>query len=106
MSCFLYVLLCKNSHYYIGVTNDLIRRLEEHATGKGAKYTKTYGVYSLVFLRLYNDKGEAMRQEKFFKKLGRKQKEGYINQDKTKLITEKWIETYKLRERPLIKGML
>lgn len=36
-----YILECNDGSYYTGITTDLIRRIIEHNSGKGAKYTKT-----------------------------------------------------------------
>ncbi|MBB5395135.1 GIY-YIG nuclease family protein [Mucilaginibacter sp. AK015] len=37
-----YVLLLKNAHFYVGITDNLQRRIAEHFAGKGAEYTKRY----------------------------------------------------------------
>lgn len=37
-----YVLLLKNAHFYVGITDNLQRRMAEHFAGKGAEYTKRY----------------------------------------------------------------
>ena len=34
-----YVLLCSDNSYYVGVTDDLTRRAQEHNQGKGAAWT-------------------------------------------------------------------
>ena len=36
-----YILECKDGSYYTGITTDIARRIKEHNSGKGAKYTKT-----------------------------------------------------------------
>ena len=35
-----YILICQDGSYYIGSTNDLFQRIQDHAEGKGAAYTK------------------------------------------------------------------
>ena len=40
MKLIVYILECSDCSLYTGNTNDLERRLEEHRTGRGAKYTK------------------------------------------------------------------
>jgi len=37
---FVYVLECAGGKLYTGITNDLARRFDRHATGKGAIYTR------------------------------------------------------------------
>ena len=39
---------------YIGVTNSLQKRLEEHRNGSGSEFVKTYGVYRLVYVEPYD----------------------------------------------------
>lgn len=36
----MYILQCKDDSYYVGSTNDLPKRIEEHKQGMGAEYTK------------------------------------------------------------------
>ncbi|MDH5680208.1 MAG: GIY-YIG nuclease family protein, partial [Spirochaetota bacterium] len=36
-----YLLECADNSYYCGVTNDLNKRLTDHNSGKGAKYTRS-----------------------------------------------------------------
>lgn len=51
MSCsWVYILKGFNDYYYVGTTDRLIRRLKEHATGKGAKTTKQFKYNELVGL--------------------------------------------------------
>lgn len=37
-----YVLLLQNAHFYIGITDNLKRRIAEHFAGRGAAYSKRY----------------------------------------------------------------
>lgn len=41
---FIYVLKLENRKYYVGKTNDLLRRFNEHQNGNGAEWTKKYKV--------------------------------------------------------------
>ena len=52
--------------YYVGYTNNLIRRLEEHNRKKG-KYTDAGIPWVLVYSEVFLDKKEAMDREKFIK---------------------------------------
>jgi hypothetical protein len=38
----IYILLCDEQKYYIGRTNNLIKRLKEHISGNGSEWTKKY----------------------------------------------------------------
>ena len=47
---------------YIGVTNDLIRRLYEHREGLAEGFTKKYGVHRLVYFAEFDDIENAIRR--------------------------------------------
>ena len=53
---------------YIGVTNFLPKRLEEHRNGKGSKFVKDYGVYRLAYVAAYERAEEAIAREKLLKR--------------------------------------
>jgi putative endonuclease len=53
---------------YIGVTNSLQKRLEEHRSGKGSEFVKKYGVYRLVYIESYERAEEAIAREKQLKR--------------------------------------
>ena len=53
---------------YIGVTNDLIRRVYEHKTKAAESFTKKYDVDRLVYFEQFDDIENAIRQEKRLKK--------------------------------------
>ena len=77
---YLYVLLCADGTYYTGITKDTKRRLHEHnKTKRGAKYTRTRRPVQLVYVERFSLHGEALRAERRFKRLTRKQKEEVIN---------------------------
>jgi putative endonuclease len=56
---------------YIGVTNDLRRRMEEHRLGKGSEFVKQYGVTRLVYVETHDDPETAITREKQLKKWNR-----------------------------------
>ena len=56
---------------YIGVTNDLVRRVFEHRTDVVAGFTKRYGVHRLVYFEQFSDIENAIRREKRLKKWNR-----------------------------------
>lgn len=59
----------KNKRFYVGLTSDLRRRIEEHNTGIGGSYTKKNRPFRLVFYEAYIEieKKDAEKAEKFFK---------------------------------------
>ena len=48
-----YILRCADGTLYTGITNDLSRRIAEHESGQGAKYTKGRGPFQLVFEEVF-----------------------------------------------------
>ena len=61
-----YVLELVNGRKYIGHTNNLERRLQEHLTGRST-YTKRNNANKLLYFEKYNSRSEAMKREKFLK---------------------------------------
>ena len=53
---------------YVGVTNDLLRRVFEHREGLVEGFTKTYGVKTLVYFEQWATAPEAIHREKRLKK--------------------------------------
>jgi len=52
------------SAMYIGVTNDLGRRVSEHRLGKGSEFVKQYKVTKLVYAEEFEQIEEAIAREK------------------------------------------
>jgi len=74
VSWIVYMLECADNSLYTGITNNLDRRLAEHAAGKGAKYTKGRGPFRLVYRETCQDRAEASRRETAIKVLDRAKK--------------------------------
>jgi putative endonuclease len=53
---------------YVGVTNDLGRRVNEHRTGTGSDFVRRYSVLRLVFAEAFDDPRDAIAQEKRLKR--------------------------------------
>ena len=64
----------KNGTLYIGMTNDLERRVLEHKTKAIKGFTKRYGLDKLVFFENYQDVNDAIKIEKRMKKWKRQWK--------------------------------
>jgi len=52
---------------YIGVTNDLYRRVTEHRDGKLPGFTQKYNLHKLVYFEHYQDVNAAIAREKQLK---------------------------------------
>ena len=72
---YVYILASKrNGTLYIGVTNDLIRRVYEHKNDLIDGFTKKYGVHRLVYYEQYDEIVNAIQREKRLKKWNRQWK--------------------------------
>jgi putative endonuclease len=56
---------------YVGVTNDLVRRVYEHRMGLADGFTKKYGIHRLVYFEQYSEIEAAILREKRLKKWNR-----------------------------------
>lgn len=62
---YIYILASKrNGTLYIGITNNLIRRVYEHKAGIIEGFTKKYSVNKLVYFEYTNDVNAAILREK------------------------------------------
>src|ERR1041385_124562 len=67
-----------DSVLYIGMTNDLTRRVSEHQSGKIPGFTADYRCHKLVYCERYSNVDEAIEREKQLKRWSRKKKIGLI----------------------------
>ncbi|WP_377887168.1 GIY-YIG nuclease family protein [Alkalihalobacillus sp. R86527] len=83
MSCehIVYMLRCKDDSFYTGYTTDLTHRITQHERGKGAKYTRGRGPFSLVYYATYKTKRKALQEEYRIKQLTRAQKMSLIEKE-------------------------
>jgi len=87
---YVYLLAAKrNGTLYLGVTNDLIRRVHEHKSKAAAGFTKRYDVGRLVWFETYDDPENAIAREKDIKKWRRGWKLRLIERS-----NPQWIDLY------------
>ena len=80
MNYYVYLLASgRNGTLYIGVTNDLRRRVWEHKNDMVKGFTKEYGVHHLVYFEQFEDIEFAILREKQLKKWNRIWKIELIN---------------------------
>ncbi len=78
---FIYIVTNKNKTVlYIGVTNDLQRRVYEHEHGLIPGFTKKYNCHYLVYYEHFQQIADAIEREKILKKWRREKKEKLINE--------------------------
>jgi len=79
---YVYMLASKrNGTLYVGVTNDLMRRVWEHKNGYVKGFTHDYNVRRLVWFELHQDIHEAIAREKRIKRWRRKWKLAQIEDE-------------------------
>ena len=79
-----YVYILTNAYgnvMYIGVTNDLVRRISEHKSGRIEGFTKRYNVHKLVYYEYYGDINAAIAREKQLKGWTRAKKNALVQSE-------------------------
>jgi putative endonuclease len=72
VSFYVYILASRrNGTLYLGMTDDLVRRVFEHRTGIMDGFTKRYGVKMLVWYELHESRDNAFVREQQIKKWNR-----------------------------------
>lgn len=74
----LYILRCGDGTLYTGIALDAQKRLAEHRSGRGARYTRGRAPLELVYLEECSTHSDALRRELAVKALSREQKEALI----------------------------
>lgn len=71
---YLYLLRCGDGTLYCGITTDVEKRLAQHRSGKGAKYTRGRQPLELVYTEPCADHSSALKREWEVKHLTREEK--------------------------------
>ncbi len=79
MNWCVYIILCSDDTLYTGITVDIQRRINQHATGLGAKYFRNRVPTQLVFLETNHNRSSATKREMAIKKLSKLDKTNLIN---------------------------
>jgi putative endonuclease len=79
----------KRGTLYLGVTNDLVRRVYEHRTKAAPGFTKRYGVDKLVWFEIHDTAEAAITREKELKKWRRDWKIRLIEES-----NPEWVDLY------------
>jgi putative endonuclease len=75
-----YILSSESGTLYVGVTNNLTRRIAEHKSGIGSVFTAKYQVHRLVFFETAPDARSAIAREKQIKSWRREKKLALIRE--------------------------
>jgi putative endonuclease len=76
---YVYVLRCADGTLYTGYTTDVERRVAEHDSGEGAKYTRGRTPVELVHVESFDSRSTAMQREHEIKQLSRSAKESLVS---------------------------
>jgi len=66
---YVYVVRCVDTTLYTGIARDLQARINQHNTGRGAKYTRSRRPVTLVYQEAAADRGAALRREHEIKRM-------------------------------------
>jgi len=82
MPFFVYIIECSNKALYTGITNDLMRRFEQHRTGQGGHYTAYNPAVKLRYHKKYPTRSAAAKRECQIKGWSRTKKLALVKGDK------------------------
>ena len=86
---FLYILKCRDSTFYTGITTDLDRRLDQHNNGTASRCTRSRLPVVRVYQEACADRSEALKRECAVKKLTREEKELMVKKRRTAVARKK-----------------
>lgn len=72
---FVYIIECLDGFYYTGITYNLDKRMEQHHSGQGSKFTAKHGFKCLRYCEEFDDLLDARQREHQLKDFSRKKKE-------------------------------
>ena len=98
MGYFTYMIRCADNSIYTGMTNNLEKRLEEHMSKKGAKYTKSHDAIKIEIAWKSKDKSSACKLEYYIKQLTKQEKEDLIKQEKLSTFLKGKVDCRKYRK--------
>lgn len=64
---FVYIIGNERPTLYIGVTNDLVKRVYEHKKGIVSSFTKKYSLNKILYFEIFNHIEDALKREKQLK---------------------------------------
>lgn len=68
------MIVCSDASYYTGISTDVLKRYQQHATQQGAKYFRGRQPEQLVYVEVGHTRSSASKREAMIKKLSRDQK--------------------------------
>ena len=104
---YVYIMTNRSRTLYIGVTNDLVRRVHEHKTKQIEGFTKKYNLAQLVYYECGEDIRESIAREKQLKGWRRSKKVDLVNSSNPRWedLSEGWFDNERTEiPRPSASG--
>ena len=79
MSWYVYILECVDGSLYTGIAVDVAARYAQHASGKGAKYTRSHPPRQIMITFALPDRSSASKAEAAIRKLSALEKRRLIS---------------------------
>ena len=79
-SWFLYLIECADGSIYTGIARDVAARYAAHASGKGARYTRSHPPVRLLASQAFPDRSSALKAEYRVKQLTAAEKRALVAQ--------------------------
>ena len=98
-----YLVRCSDNSLYCGISNDLKKRLLEHNTGKGAKYTRSRRPVKLVGVSSELTKSDALKLEYKIKQLQAHRKIAELTRKEAERAVEQDLKTLEKSLKTLCK---
>jgi putative endonuclease len=95
-----YILASQSGTIYVGVTNDLIRRVLSHRNGDEKSFTTRYKIHKLVYWEQYRYVYSAIAREKQIKSWRREKKVELINGH-----NPQWLDLYEVAVRSALEDL-
>jgi putative endonuclease len=80
-----YIILCSDDSLYTGISTDVVRRMQQHAARRGARYFRGRQPRAIVYLESGHSRSSASRREALIKQLPRGVKQQLISSDRNEL---------------------
>ncbi|CAB1061726.1 UPF0213 protein YazA [Olavius sp. associated proteobacterium Delta 1] len=98
-----YLVRCSDKSLYCGISNDVYRRLKEHNSGKGAKYTRARRPVELVDISPVMPKRDALKLEYRIKKMPADQKISELNGVQREIIIKRDLQSLRRDIKAIVK---
>ncbi len=97
----LYLIRTRQGTLYTGISTDVLRRLDDHLNGKGAKYLRSRAPLTLVYQSKMGSRALATKAEHRVKKLQKNKKEQIVSEQPERAALITFLGLQKQKKPPL-----